>query len=167
MFLPEPDHHLQARQASADQLPGRRTGQFRGQLIEHGEVVAALERTGTDEGPTAHVVDGKGQLVAAVGGIDADHDGPDAGRGKLHQAPLDVVRRPDAHPIPRPDPERQQAQRQPVYLGQIFTVVPADLLVAHHHCGPVGETFRHLLQVGAYGLVKQGLIAGTGPVAEQ
>ncbi len=71
-----------------------------GPAPQHGEVVAALERTGTDEGPTAHVVDGKGQLVAAVGGIDADHDGPDAGRGKLHQAPLYVVRRPDADPIP-------------------------------------------------------------------
>ncbi len=33
--LPEPDHHLQALQAGADQLPRRRACKLRGQLIEH------------------------------------------------------------------------------------------------------------------------------------
>lgn len=91
-LLPEPDHHLQGWQTGGGEPSRRTAGQFGGQLVQHGEVIASLEGAGTDEGTATHVVDGKLQLVTAIGGIDANHDDADASGGKLHQAPLYVVR---------------------------------------------------------------------------
>ena len=83
-------------------------------LVDHGRVVARLERAGAEQQPHARLAQHVLELVRAVGGVDVDEDRADLGRRVLHEHPLGAVGRPDADAVARADPEMQQPGRRGV-----------------------------------------------------
>ena len=89
----------------------------RGQLAQHGEIVAGLEAGGGDQGAAADLVQRVLQLVGAVGRVDVDQDQAGLGGGELRHHPLGVVGRPDADPVAGLEAQRQQAGGEGVDLA--------------------------------------------------
>ena len=139
------DHLAQARQVAAH-------------LLDHRPVVAGLELLRADQQGHAGLATREGQLVAAVGRVDVDQDRAHLRGGVLQQDPLGAVGRPDAHPVARRDPGRDQAAGQRVGIGVQPRVRPAPAAGHVHQRLPVAEGCRGGIQVGADRLAEQRLI---------
>ena len=140
--------------------------QFRRQLFQHGEVIAALELAGADDRLALHLVEGVLQFVGAVGGIDTHHDGTDPGGGELGQAPLVAIGCPYANPVAGFYAQGQQAAGQALDLVLILPVRPAHTLVAHDQRLDLGKPVDGAVESVAYGLLEQWLAGGAAQLAE-
>jgi hypothetical protein len=127
-------------------------------LVDHGGVVAGLERTGAEQQPHARLAQRVLELVRAIGGVDVDEDRADLGRRVLDDDPLRAVGRPDAHAVAHADPEAQQPGRRGVDRRLELRVGQAHVLVAADERGAVGEAGRRAREVDADGVAQQGRV---------
>ena len=96
---PGTDHGLEARQLRGGQRPRRAIGQFRGQLLQHAEIVARLEMGRGDEGGAADLVQHVFDFAHTVCRIDRHQDDADPRGGELREQPFVAVRRPNTDPV--------------------------------------------------------------------
>ena len=160
------DDRAQVGQSCRLELTRFTGGQFRRQLFEHGQVIAALELTGADHRLALYLVEGVFQFVGAIGRIDTHHDGADPGGGKLGQAPLVAIGCPYANPVAGFDAQGQQAAGEALDLLLVFPVRPAHTLVAHNQRLDLGKPVDGTVKSAAYGLLEQRLAGGAAQLAE-
>ncbi|MCY1460158.1 hypothetical protein D9M71_776910 [compost metagenome] len=105
-------------------------------------VVGGFEGVGTDDPAAARLAQCVSQLVTAVGRVDIDEDGADFRTGKLGDAPLRAVGRPDTQAVPAFKP--QGHQRVSLALDRIREGPPAvaQPLVPDHQRFELGKA-RH------------------------
>ena len=125
----ESDHVLQRRQFCRSERARCGVRKFRGEIVEHFEVVAGLETRREHERLAADLVECVLELAAAVGGIDVDQDQPGLRASELRQYPFGAVRRPDADALARGEAESTQARREAIDALAQFAPGPADILV--------------------------------------
>ena len=142
-------------------------GKIPADLLDHGPVIAGLERLRADQQPDPGLAQHVSQLVAAVGRVDVDQDHPRLGRGVLQQYPLRAVRGPDAHPVARLDPRRDQAQRQRVGVRVELGIGPAPSGRHIDQRFPAAVRSRDAPQVRADGLAEQGQRRGSVTVGQR
>ena len=79
--------------------PGSAEFQFRRQLLQHGDVIAALETAGSDQPLAGDLVQDVFQFMGAVCGVDVYQDQACPCRCKLGDDPFGAVGRPDSDPV--------------------------------------------------------------------
>ena len=134
-------------------------------LVDHLVIVAALEGFGRDQRRDTGLVENVLQLVGAVAGVDVDEDGADLRGGVLGQRPLRAVRRPDADPVTRLHPDREQRPGQIVDVSAQLGVGPPLPLRHVDERLPVREAGCRLVEVVTDGGLEQrgvGLAMGVG-----
>ena len=150
---------------AARNSPGRQARQLRRQFVEHGDVVAALQRRGGDQRLAADLVQRIFQLGQAVGRVDVDEDEPGFRRRELGDHPLRIVRRPDADAVAGLQPERQQPGREGVDPLLQLAIGPAQILLPYDQCIAIGPALCGRVEVFAQCLADQRLLAAAMHIA--
>ena len=131
-------------------------GQLAADLLDHRDVVGALERGRRDQRPAAGLADRVGQLGGAVGGVEVDEHDPRLGGRVLDQDPLGAVRAPDARAgRPAASPEREQPAGEAVDRRAELGVGVAQALVAGDQRLAVRVALDRLVEVRADRLAQQ------------
>ncbi|MOA05441.1 hypothetical protein D3C78_1250390 [compost metagenome] len=161
----EADHAAQIRQALRLQLTDGVLGQLRRQPLQHRVVIGGLERTGAHQPLTAGLLEHILKFRAAVGRVDVDQNHPDFCAGKLADAPLRAVRRPNAQAVPRLQAQRQH--RPGVQLDGMRQLRPgvAQLLMTHDQRFAPWVLGDRVVERLANGHRQQGFVLRTAAVA--
>ena len=147
----------QARRIQIARGAGR---DFRGQILQHSDVVAGLEPRRENERPAPHLVERVLELRAAAGGIDVYQHQSGFRRGELRQHPLRAVVGPDADALTRLETETQQPRGNIADPLVELAVIPAYSLMGHHQRLVVGVSFHSLVEIGADRCVNRRSIGG-------
>ena len=153
--LADANERGQRRQPLCLQPAGSGALDLRRELAQHADIAAGLERIGRDQGFAADLVERVFELGQAIRGVDVDEDETGLRRRELRDCPFGVVRRPDADPIARSEPERQQPGGERVGFGSQLAIAPADVLLAHDQRVAGTPALRRLIEMHADGLADQ------------
>ena len=96
-------------------MPGLTFLRFGADLVEHVDIVRALERLDQHEHLAAGFAKDVLELVLAVSGVYVDEDRADLGRCVLRGDPFIVVRRPNGDTVALLDPELEERLRGPIH----------------------------------------------------
>ena len=158
------DQRLQLRQRGALQGAAGAGRNFRRQGLEHRRVVRGLKPIRHNERLAGDLVQRILKLPGAVGRVDIDEDQAEFGRRIHRDDPLDVVRRPDADPIPGLQIELQQTFGKKVRLRIEFAIAQAQALLAGHQRLSIGGFAHRVGQQAAYRQLQQRLFCRSANV---
>ncbi len=160
-----------ARSSSQPSVPMKtRPLEFRavgGDLLDHRDVVGALEVRRCHEQLAAGLVEDVLEFGGPVGGVDVDEHDTGLGRGELHQHPLGTIGRPDAHTITGGQSRGDQAASELVDPLVELGVGPADVLVADDERLAVPMSGDGALEVRADRLTDQRRVGGPVRVGQR
>ena len=122
---------------------------------KHADVVARLERRRRDQRLAGDLVQRVFELGQPIGRVDVDQDKTGLGGGELSDHPFRVVGRPNADPIARPQPQRQQTGGTGVDPRAQLCVGPAYVLVRDDQRLAIGPARDDTVEMGADGLADQ------------
>ncbi len=125
------------------------------QFAQHAQVVAGLEARHGHQQLAADLVERVLHFRRAVGRVDVHQHQAHLRRGQLHQHPLGVVVRPDAHPVARIQALRQQRAGQAVRVGLQRAVGVTPPLVHAHQRLVLGLARHHGVKKRTNGLLDQ------------